>query len=121
MPPPDGAVSAQHHHPGRVPAVVGRRRTGRAIPAASAIRRRRNGPLTAVFVRHVVGQRADGAARVGGHTHQVLLVVACAVETEKVRAAGERPFVWSIEKIVERTLDVCARIALANRGAEALA
>lgn len=44
-----------------------------------------------------------------------------AAETEKVRAAGEKPFVWNIEKIVEETLNLCARIALANRSAEALA
>lgn len=41
-------------------------------------------------------------------------------ETEKVRAAGEEPFVWSVEKIVEETLRLCERIALAQRTAEVL-
>ena len=43
-----------------------------------------------------------------------------AAETEKVHAAGEEPFVWSVETIVEETLRLCERIALAQRTAEAL-
>lgn len=44
-----------------------------------------------------------------------------AAETEKVHAAGEEPFVWSVETIVEETLRLCERIALAQRTAEAFA
>lgn len=44
-----------------------------------------------------------------------------AAETKKIREAGEEPYVWNIDRLIGETLNLCERIALANRTAEAFA
>lgn len=44
-----------------------------------------------------------------------------AAETKRIRDAGEEPYVWSIDRLIGETLNLCERIALAQRTAEAFA